>query len=657
MIIDELVLHNVGVYAGEQHLALTPPPGRPVTLFGGLNGVGKTTLLDSLQLALYGKLAEPSRRSKRSYSDFLESRISRSARNREARIELSFRTSDAPDAVPHRLIRAWHANGKGAKESFEVIVGDKTDRVLTETWLDYVESMIPRRMAELFFFDGERIEQFADIENSRSLLRAAVHTLLGVEVVDDLHKDLAVLRRRKLKASASDAARSEMESLSSDVAEYEDKLALLDQELAELNNRRDAAERSVETNRMRYEAEGGGLADRRSAVEQERASVADDINRTEESLRELAAGCTPLALVADQLDMVRQQALREQEASAALAATSFLEERDATCIELLTELRAQDATVSALATHLGKDRDDRLQAASIESYLQLSQDAQVSLAGLIDERLPNAVRSSKALVEQHEKLTEQLQNLDRSIANMPTDERLQGIRAAVASAETELLQAEAATMAIGADRDRVAAELDRRRTKLEAALTEIAAVLKHSDSAQRVASYAEKAQTTLDRFRSQLVRRRVGRVEELVLDCYKRLLRKKSLVHELRIDPDDFTTSLLQKNGHHVDPSELSAGERQLLAVSLLWGLARASERPLPTVIDTPLGRLDSAHRSHLVDRYFPEASHQVLLLSTDEEISKDHYDRLSDHIGHEYSLAFDERTQSTTVEEGFFWS
>jgi DNA sulfur modification protein DndD len=52
-----------------------------------------------------------------------------------------------------------------------------------------------------------------------------------------------------------------------------------------------------------------------------------------------------------------------------------------------------------------------------------------------------------------------------------------------------------------------------------------------------------------------------------------------------------------------------------------LRGLAKASGRPLPTIIDTPLGRLDSTRRRHLLERYFPVASHQVILLSTDEEI------------------------------------
>jgi DNA sulfur modification protein DndD len=88
----------------------------------------------------------------------------------------------------------------------------------------------------------------------------------------------------------------------------------------------------------------------------------------------------------------------------------------------------------------------------------------------------------------------------------------------------------------------------------------------------------------------------------------------------------------------------------------MLWGLSRASGRPLPAVIDTPLGRLDASHRINLVDRYFPFASHQVLLLSTDEEINETYYKKLMPWIGREYRLDFDDISDSTNVRQGYFW-
>ena len=99
----------------------------------------------------------------------------------------------------------------------------------------------------------------------------------------------------------------------------------------------------------------------------------------------------------------------------------------------------------------------------------------------------------------------------------------------------------------------------------------------------------------------------------------------------------------------------LSAGERQLLAIALLWGLAKASGRLLPTAIDTPLGRLDAGHRMHLVERYLPFASHQVLLFSTDEEIAGDYLDRLKPWIGKSYYLNYDDSTGTTRIVPGYF--
>jgi DNA sulfur modification protein DndD len=73
-------------------------------------------------------------------------------------------------------------------------------------------------------------------------------------------------------------------------------------------------------------------------------------------------------------------------------------------------------------------------------------------------------------------------------------------------------------------------------------------------------------------------------------------------------------------------------------------------------VIDTPLGRLDASHRSNLIERYFPNASHQVLLLSTDEEIDEKYYEKLKPWVGRSYLLEFDDSIGATRVKPGYFW-
>ena len=132
------------------------------------------------------------------------------------------------------------------------------------------------------------------------------------------------------------------------------------------------------------------------------------------------------------------------------------------------------------------------------------------------------------------------------------------------------------------------------------------------------------------------------------------LLRKSGLVTRLSIDPEDYALTLYGRDDEPLSAERLSAGERQLLAIALLWGLAKASGRPLPTAIDTPLGRLDSVHRMHLVERYLPFASHQTLLLSTDEEIAGDYHERLRPWVGHTYQLTYDDKTGATHIAAGY---
>ncbi|MBD1899183.1 DNA sulfur modification protein DndD [Coleofasciculus sp. FACHB-64] len=166
-----------------------------------------------------------------------------------------------------------------------------------------------------------------------------------------------------------------------------------------------------------------------------------------------------------------------------------------------------------------------------------------------------------------------------------------------------------------------------------------------------------KVQDTLKVFKQKLKLRKLNQLETLVTECFLYLLHKSNLVHRVQIDTETFSLSLFDYEGQPVPKHRLSPGEKQLLAISLLWGLARASGRQLPVAIDTPLGRLDSSHRANLVDRYFPQASHQVLLLSTDTEIGKTEVKRLRENgaIAREYFLKYDRTKHQTQTKFGYF--
>lgn len=116
---------------------------------------------------------------------------------------------------------------------------------------------------------------------------------------------------------------------------------------------------------------------------------------------------------------------------------------------------------------------------------------------------------------------------------------------------------------------------------------------------EHIIKASAKVQDTLKLFRERLTLRKLNQLESVVTECFLYLLHKSDLVHRIAIDTNTFSLSLYDLAGKPVPKHRLSAGEKQLLAIAFLWGLARVSGRNLPVAIDTPLGRLDSSHRTN----------------------------------------------------------
>jgi DNA sulfur modification protein DndD len=141
-----------------------------------------------------------------------------------------------------------------------------------------------------------------------------------------------------------------------------------------------------------------------------------------------------------------------------------------------------------------------------------------------------------------------------------------------------------------------------------------------------------------------------------LIEAIQVLIHKENFVEKVVIDKKTFAMTLYRKNNQEMLKDELSEGEKQMFATAVLWALAKTSGRPLPFMIDTPLARLDVEHRGKLVETFFPSASHQVVIFSTDAEIDEKYYAKLKPFISKSYLMKYDSDSGSAKVEEGFFW-
>lgn len=657
MILDTITLCDFGVFGGRQEVILTPPDGlRPVVLFGGLNGAGKTTLLDAVQLALYGSQARCSGRGSLSYRDYLADMVHRGASmDRGASVALRFRRREEGEFRDYRVVRSWRDSGRGVTEDLTVSVDGADDAALAQHWNEYVEGHMPVGIAHLFFFDAEQIRDLADGKHAAGIVGTAVHALLGLDLVNQLTEDLMVLERRK---------RSEAVSASSDPALQEADTAhghatqLLDrttQERAALQNTVDTLARQLAACEEAFRRKGGELYLRRQEL-LDRATLAQSrLTAVEEDLRGLAAGPAPLLLAMDLLVQTEAQARREESAHRAAILGEVLEERDRAVLALLAADGLSVPHLERIGQRFCEDRQVRQADTATPVIVQADEGLADQIRYLREAVLPGLRTTIEERIAVARRCREDLEQARDDLARVPADEAVADLVALIESLRGDIRAHEIRRQALEEriqllERER--AEAARRVAALQMAHLEAS---REQEGVARILKHATKARGTLDRFRAALIRRHVERLERLTLDSFRQLLRKADLVTGLRIDPETFMPQLAGADGKPLPMERLSSGERQLLATAMLWGLARASGKPLPMIIDTPLGRLDSSHRRHLVERYFPMASHQVVLLSTDEEVTRTHLDRLKPHIGRSYRLVFDEDRRSSRVEEGYF--
>ena len=654
MIFENLLINNFGVYSGKQNFDLSTKEKKPVILIGALNGSGKTTFLQAIDFVLYGKFSNFFYSQKLSYENFLKKNINKNNYDEGAQVELVFFRKYKGKNEKFKISRNWKAIGKKIKEEFFVFIDDVYDEDITKDWDNFVDQILPSRVASLFFFDGEKIEQLADLEQSKGVLKKAINSLLGLEIVDQLNIDVDEFQKRSVLQLKTNEEKKNINKLKKEVDGFEDRIKEIDESIVKVED--ELAKKAYDIRELNVVLSQKGISYYEKKQEYEKELQVIDEKRTEisDELVKLASGDLPLLVVKKELAAMVDQS------------KSLLENQNKTD----SQKKNNDLIESISSFVLKNSKDDKF----TKNFEKFVSDKKINdttildnenllpnlnyqdLNSLLNHNLDTAEKDIKKKINTTNKLEEEYEKISQLINKIPTDDEIKPL--------IDKLEAHQKDEAKLVTKKNI---LDEQRGHINGPLIKINIELKKEYEKKttqdlvnldkkRFVDYSVRIKDVLSTFHVKALDFHIKRLEKLILECFKSLHRKKDFIKSIKIDTSTFDLQVFEAKNVQVDTDILSAGERQLLAVAILWGLAKASNSAAPTVIDTPLGRLDSEHRLNLVEQYFPTASKQVILLSTDEEINQKYHKYMKPYLARSYKIEYDEKINGSKSTLGYFF-
>lgn len=665
MILRSLIITDFGIYGGQNQFELNPIAvdnyQRPVVLFRGKNGVGKTTFVEAIRLALHGPLAIGNRVGQREFEDYLTQAIHHSPNGHHpscASVELEFEYVHAAKRHIYRVQREWQRINNRVEH--ELRIWEDGVQVDLSRDLDsnemFLRELVPPGLADLFFFDGERIEALAsEGPESNILLADTVKTLLGLDLVEQLGKDLDIfLTRKQSEDDDTEILIEELEALIAQENELQQQYDVTQNEMRRIDSNLMELRRRVTEQQQRIAMEGGQFAAERDQKLAEKNRLEATIEHKRRQVQELCAGLMPFAISPNLLDAVAKRLQDEKTVQESRVVDDAISERVS---ELRRMIRSDafwsdvglSAKVAAREQLLARITDllegDRLQTETLGESLifdfsDRERELLLSWINQVEREIP---RQFSALVQELAAFERQLKSINRALEMVPADETLGPL-----VNELNQLHSKIATFHLQHDKleeeiQRLIFHLERTASRKEKVREEIRAG--HADD-HRV-QLAIKTQKALFAYQSLLTEKKITELERLLVRRFNQLCRKKTFLDRVEIDRTTYVITP-HRLGKRFSRDQLSAGEQQLFAIATLWALREVSGRPVPIIIDTPLSRLDTDHRTSLVQEFIPHSSHQVIVLGTDYELDQEIVRQLSPAISRVYEMEFDTTAGAT---------
>ncbi|RPD89587.1 DNA sulfur modification protein DndD [Neisseria weixii] len=658
MWIHSIRLRNFKSYDNTVFTFPEPKDERNIVLIGAQNGHGKTTILEAVYLCLYDKDAVSHLQraglngKEKNYVDFLQSALHHQAETKYGRsemaLELEIRQHYQGREYGLNIKRKWHfdSHGKYLPDDSSVIMklaknGDYEfiDEEMSGRYLNAYA--LPIDYAPFFFFDGEKIVQTAQQSGTGLWLNTALKGLLGVTLLEKLRVSLKDYRTKNISQNSSDKLQKDLEEAEGKLQKAQATLAIFNEELAEAQAQ---WQHWTEKRDSLMQQLGGGSDIRTSQdlmVQREKLEKEMDAfqNHIKAAVKSMPLAFLPRGRLKDlQLQLEREKNRLNHEAGK----NQIAEKVD----DFWNTFVGSEKVNRALGQMAGMIFSQPLLKEAVE-------DCWEQLFYPLPDNCADTIEHNYLSVNAHAEIQNEINKLGGMPQNeigklLEENEKRESERKRVI-AEIENLQGTNNDELVGQlkEANQEADKYKERSGHLKSNL------IQHQKTQERLSNEVFDLQNKISDSNPQLLKsRRAGEVDKVIVRLIEELLKQKveavgdaatrinrSIAHDKRIDririKANGQMSLFGYDGYetHVDSS---AGQMQILIMSLVSALAEVTHYQAPFIIDTPLARLDKGHREGLFT-HWADLSQQVILLSQDTEITPEVYRRLEPHISRTY--------------------
>lgn len=713
MKLTKIELNNFGSYYGKNVLSIdVSDDNKQIVLIGGENGAGKTTLFTAIVLCLYGHYSFGYKNSGKVYTQKVFTYINDTAKldeDESASVTLDFVDSSNGDLDSYSITRSWTWKKSNVKES---ITAQKNGQILEKQSLidfqNFLINMIPPSLLKLYFFDGERIAEYL-LDDEQNNVRDALMILSGNDTFDIMYSGI----KKVLVAgnAAEDTATREYFIRKSEKISLDESRKALRESIDDLSAQADDKKAEVDRIKKEYAAQGGISLDEWKELNSSLKAEDEARERINYERKEIATDILPFVIVSSLLDKVRPQITKEHEYKTWQTLSKTLTTDRFRKIISDTLSNSGQANYDEITSRICDNIITYLVPVngwkSFEPIFGLSEDDEMDVQTIVNRVSQFDVTRISELKHEHDSSLERSQALRDKLQNSSIDNYQEYIKS-LSDLNEEIFQLSVMIKTKQDELVNVEAQYQIAEKRLGEAYKNLELDIKRKS----VTSISSKAIVLLEELQAKIHGKLTKEVRADTLSALRLLIRKKSFIEDLEID-DNFKVHLLknqiieikdiikihnrsgiegvkrslQKYGYEslcktvnapkdskdltqylnsyskptvkvlmeISIDSLSKGEKQIFVMSLYWAMMKQSKCQLPFIIDTPFARIDTEHRTNIVDHFFKRLPGQLLILSTNEEINAKHMQAMSDSISNSFMLEFGEDKRTRIAENRYF--